>query len=145
MVTWKTASDLFAFERTTRVVLPCHGCHRYETITSVPWAFLRVLVSRFPDAPCARQGCAGAQRGAASGTRQGRSVSRSRRTPPPILPSGGLTIPDSCLVVVMGNCAQEPAGLPVVPGASSRLPTSACDIGKIYRCAPTICPSENGG
>ena len=93
MVTWRTASDLFAFERTTRVVLPCQGCHRYETITSVPWAFRRALVSPLPHALVAGQGLAGtAQRGTA-GPGKDHRVPDGWRSSPPLFTAGGLGSP----------------------------------------------------
>ena len=84
MVTWRTAPDRFAFERTTRALLPCQGCHRYETITSVPWAFRRALVPRLAAPPVPRR-----QRAPAAGdrtTEPGADCGRvpGWRSPPPI-------------------------------------------------------------
>ena len=102
-VTWRTASDLFAFERTTRVVLPCQGCHRYETITSAPWAFRRALVPQLPHTSLARKGFAGAKAGGAARPRDNRGDPIGRRTPSSVHATGRLT---SCPLGMPNN--QEP-------------------------------------
>ena len=86
MVTWRTAPNRFAFERTTRALLPCQGCHRYETITSVPWAFRRALVPRLAAPPVPRR-----QRPPAAGDRTTEPGADCRRAPgwrsPPPIPT----------------------------------------------------------
>ena len=85
-LTWRTNSDLFASERTTWTVRPHQGCHRYDTTTSVPWAFCRMLVPPRAQPPGTRQRPDPARRSASSEQRSDRPPRTSRR-PPQLLPS----------------------------------------------------------